>query len=137
MLNKNGFTIIEVITATSILTIGVLGAFSAIQMIIASTSIISSQLAATYLAQEGIENVRAIRDSNWLENRYISTAWDDGIPDGVCGAACGGTGIGKFGRQITITKIPPSEMVISVEVNWPEGSGTGEVTAATELYDWR
>ena len=67
MLNKNGFTIIEVIIATSILTIGVLGAFSAIQMIIASTSIISSQLAATYLAQEGIENVRAIRDSNWLE----------------------------------------------------------------------
>jgi len=73
--NRSGFTLIEVIVAIFILTIGVMGAYAVVQQIIASTSITSSRLVAAYLAQEGIEIVRNIRDSNWL----AGDSWDEGI----------------------------------------------------------
>jgi len=66
--NKNkGFTIIEVISAIFVLLIGILASYTVIQQIIGYTSIVSSRLVAAYLAQEGIEIVRNIRDTNWLQ----------------------------------------------------------------------
>jgi len=63
---KNGFTIIELIVSIFILSIGVLGVFSAFSMITILTSSTADRLTATYLAQEGMEIVRNIRDTNWL-----------------------------------------------------------------------
>lgn len=150
MLNKKkGFTIIEVIIATFILTVGTLGVFSTIQFILVFTRSVSSRLGAIYLAQGGIEVVRNIRDSNWLKDRYTSTDWDDGIPAGswcwVVGIPTPGCweSVGGFRRQITITKPPlePDKMVVSVQVLWVERGGSSPtmsgVTAATELYNWR
>ena len=131
MSNKNSFTIIEVIIATFILTTGTLGIFSVIQMILTFTSNVSSQLAAVYLTQEGIENIRNIRDSNWLKQRSVpDTTWDDGI------LSADWQTIGKFQRRTTITKPQSDRMVVSVEVKWSDRS-TGQVAAETELYDWR
>ena len=130
--NSKGFTLLETTIATFILTAGVLGAFALIQMITAFTSGISSQLAAIYLAQEGIESVRNIRDSNWLEQRYVpETPWDQGVSSGDW------EDIDKFQRQITIQKPEEDKIIISVEVKWPERGRTGQVKAETELYDWR
>ena len=123
---KRGFTVIEVIIATFILTVGVLGAFSVIQMILTFTSNVSSQLAAVYLAQEGIENVRNIRDSNWL----AQIAWDQGISSGDWQT------IDKFQRRTTITKPQLDKIVVSVEIKWSDRS-TGQVAAETELYNWK
>ena len=72
---KKGFTLIEIVVAIFLLTVGTMGAFSLIQQTIAFTSIASAQLAATYLAQEGIETIRNIRDSNFLAN----STWDNGL----------------------------------------------------------
>jgi len=71
---KKGFTIIEVMVAIFIITAGMLGAFSLIQRTIFFTVTNSSRITAAYLAQEGIEIVRNIRDSNWLE---AGVPWDD------------------------------------------------------------
>lgn len=131
-LNKKGFTIIETILAVFIITIGVLGAFSLILMISSFTSGISSRLSAVYLAQEGIENIRNIRDSNWLAQRYNpATLWDQGISTGNWLV------IDKFQRKITISKPQADKLVVSVQVQWPERGGTAEIKAETELYDWR
>ena len=65
--NKNGFTLLEVIVAIFVITIGVIGVISVVQRTAAFTSISSSRLQAAYLAQEGIEIARNIRDGNWLE----------------------------------------------------------------------
>lgn len=66
--------------AIFILTTGTIGAFSLIRNTLTFTNVTSSQLTAAYLAQEGIEIVRNIRDSNWLEVRTNpGLAWDDGI----------------------------------------------------------
>ncbi len=68
--SKNtGFTLLEVIVAIFILTVGIGGSFSLIQQTISTVSMIQSRLIAAYLGQEGIEIVRNIRDNNWLEQR--------------------------------------------------------------------
>jgi len=70
-----GFTLIEVIVAIFILTVGIGGSFMLIQQTLVGVSIIESRLIAIYLGQEGIEIIRNIRDSNWLEQHL----WNDGL----------------------------------------------------------
>ena len=63
---QKGFTLIEISIAISILAITVVGIFSAFFVVVILTSDSTDRLTGTYLAQEGIEIVRNIRDQNWL-----------------------------------------------------------------------
>lgn len=77
---KKGFTFIEVIIAIFVMATGIVGSLLAVQYAISSTTQSYSRLTAAYLAQEGIEIVRAARDGNWLEQRTATdTPWDDGF----------------------------------------------------------
>lgn len=87
MLKCRGFTIIEVTVAIFIITAGTVGVLSLISQTVGSATISSQRLTAAYLAQEGIEIVRDIRDSNWLEQRWseeeiLQPFWDDGLGEG-------------------------------------------------------
>lgn len=84
-MKKNGFTLLEVILAIFILTMGVVGSFTLIQSTLISASLNKSKLIAYYLAQEGIEITRNARDNNLLAiHRGVGgIEWDDGITD-VC-----------------------------------------------------
>lgn len=88
MMKNKGFTLLEVIAAIFVITVGMIGAMSAVQKTITLISVSSSRLTAVYLAQEGIEIVRNIRDGNWLEGRTIDTPWDEGL--NICSAGCEG-----------------------------------------------
>lgn len=76
---NGGFTLLEVMVAIFIISIGVLGVVKMIPSLSASAQVNSSRLVAAYLAQEGIEMVRNIRDTNWLEAHIKgdSTPWDE------------------------------------------------------------
>lgn len=82
---KNGFTIIEVIIAILVLSIGVMGVLSAFYVIVFLSQNSVDRFIATYLAQEGIEVIRNIRDTNWLTpnnwNEYIMAS-DQQVPGG-------------------------------------------------------
>lgn len=133
MANK-AFTLIEIIVAISLLTVGAVGAFSLLQSTLAFTSISSSQLTAAYLAQEGIEIIRNIRDTNFLQG----SVWDEGIDSSnwqVVNFLDGSQS--KFQRQITITRSDQNKMTISVEVSWSERARTHQVFAQSELYNWK
>jgi hypothetical protein len=73
-----GFTIIELIITVFILSIAVIGVFSAFSVMVIMTSSISDRLVAGYLAQEGAEIIRNIRDNNWLkmDEDPESYTWD-------------------------------------------------------------
>jgi prepilin-type N-terminal cleavage/methylation domain-containing protein len=64
---KKGFTLIEAIIAVFLISVGIVGFFSLFQKVINYNSVISSRLIASYLTQEGMEIVRNIRDSYWLD----------------------------------------------------------------------
>lgn len=79
---RAGFTIIEVLFAALIITVGVIGAVNFVPKIISNTQANSSRFIASYLAQEGFEIVRNIRDGNWLEGDL----WSEGLNG--CSAGC-------------------------------------------------
>lgn len=70
-----GFTIIEVMMAVTVLSVGIMGVVSAINYNISVASNAVNRTIAANLAQEGIELVRNIRDTNWITP---GNAWDDG-----------------------------------------------------------
>ena len=163
---KRGFTIIEVITAIFILTMGVSAAFALIQGTLTFSKTTSARLTSAYLAQEGLEIIRNIRDSNWLEQRdNPALAWDYGIsvgssygldyqssvfPDSLCSGEflkfdgnyfnCRPVSSSNiqtnFKREITVQK-PVGKMIVQVKVSWTGPSGTQQVQAETELYNWK
>ncbi len=78
-----GFTVLEVILAITILTTAVAGAFILIIQVISASATIQSKLIVSELAQEGIEIVKNIRDTNWLrqaDNPEIP--WYNGLDQG-------------------------------------------------------
>ncbi len=159
--NSAGFTLIELILAIFFITVGTVGAFSLLQRTLVLASISSDQLKAAYLAQEGVEIVRNIRDSNWLAQRTSpSIAWDANIDfddkqadyqsrflstyndanflnidsNGFYGHSLGTST--KFKRKITISKAG-NLINILVAVSWEERGRTHQFAAQTELTNWR
>ena len=92
--NKKGFTIIELVISIFILSIAVIGIFNALSIITILTSDSADRLTATYLAQEGMEIARNIRDTNWLSMDTAATnsnvgqvySWVDGLVSSDYGA---------------------------------------------------
>ena len=81
---RNGFTLIETLSAIFIILIGLVSGLSLITQTISFMSLASSKLVASYLTQEGIEIVRNIRDTNWLEGS--GNFWDEGLTG--CSTGC-------------------------------------------------
>lgn len=66
--NKKAFSLIEALVAISILMIGILSAFILVIRTLANIPHVQSRLIATNLAQEGVELVRQIRDTNFVNS---------------------------------------------------------------------
>ena len=85
-----GFTLIETLIAITILTLSIVGPFQVVQSVLLSSYNARDQLIAAGLAQDGIEYIRMIRDSNYLYNvRHGSgtVTWLSGL-DGRYGPSC-------------------------------------------------
>ena len=124
-----GFTILELIVAIFVMTVGVLGAYAVVQQIIVYNSISSSRLTAAYLAQEGIELVRNIRDTNWLDP--VNPLWDDGISNKTENNL-----LQKYTRKTAVTSITSDSLKVVVEISWTEKGQTHTVTVQENLYNW-
>ncbi len=84
---RKGFTLIEIMIAITVVEIGIVGIYSAIWRSTASLYDVSSRFTAFYLAREGLELVRNIRDTNWLQQiSSTSTSWDDSLTN--CSTGC-------------------------------------------------
>jgi len=71
--NKKGFTLIEVITILFVISLGMIGVLSLIVQNIQSQSLNKDTLIGYQLAQEGVELIRQVRDTNWREGRAWNT----------------------------------------------------------------
>ena len=81
---EGGFTLAELLIAIFVLTTGIVGVYLVIQRSVSVIDYSYSRLTAAYLAQEGIEIVRNIKDTNLLEVRSdpASNFWNDNLEDG-------------------------------------------------------
>ncbi|MEK7635315.1 MAG: type II secretion system protein [Patescibacteria group bacterium] len=97
--SKRGFTILESIVAIAVLSLSISGAFSAVQQSLSQTTIAKDEVKAFYLAQEAVEMIRNIRDTNQIVkiNSDNTRDWLSGItsacPFGrVCSVSAGTSG---------------------------------------------
>lgn len=67
---SKGFTLVETLIAIMVLTLSIVGPFQIVQGVLNSAYNARDQLIATGLAQEGVEYVREVRDSNYLNNLH-------------------------------------------------------------------
>ncbi len=76
--NKNGFGILEVLIASMILIVVVGSAVALGHASLRSSALAAEKTAAYNLAQEGIEQVRNIRDTAWVDQQS-DTDWSSGL----------------------------------------------------------
>lgn len=73
-----GFTLLETIVAVGVLAIGIVASLTLVSKSVQTVRMSQNRLIASYLAQEGVELVRNIRDGNWNNG----DPWDDWDGDG-------------------------------------------------------
>jgi prepilin-type N-terminal cleavage/methylation domain-containing protein len=152
---KKGFTLAELLITIFVFTVGILGVYLFVQRLIATANYASLRFTAAYLAQEGIEIVRNIRDTNWLEGN----AWDEGLAEGnnygvqynIEGLLAdygdiplqldangfysyNGIQETPFKRKVNITKINDYTLKIVVEVSWSDQFSP--IVVQENLYKW-
>jgi prepilin-type N-terminal cleavage/methylation domain-containing protein len=80
--NSSGFTLIELIISIVVLSVAVIGAYNAFTTMDILTASSTDRFVAAYLAQEGIEIVRNIRDTNWIHNDdWREGLYEEGVID--------------------------------------------------------
>ena len=162
--SKNkGFTLIETLVAIAILLTAVVGPISLIGDAMHKMYYAKDEMIAINLAQEGIEVVRAKRDSNMLNG---GVPWDDeitggdyivdssSVPPTVTAGAYSGVkqpvyldnGFYKqgsfveatqFTRLVTITSVVAGkESKVTSTVEWKTGGQAGTITVTENLFRW-
>ena len=76
-----GFGILEALIASGIIAFFAAGIVVLGNMTLRSVVINKHRLQAAYLAQEAVEGLKNIRDSNWLD-KNPSTTWEQGLAEG-------------------------------------------------------
>ncbi len=86
-MKHNGFTLIELLITITVVNVGIAGALIAIQQGIGAIDYSNSRFTAALLAQEGVEIVKNIRDTNLLEYNYVSEtiSWSNNFDPGGVG----------------------------------------------------
>ena len=83
-MRNEGFTLLETIIAIGIMTMALVGILGILSTSISVGKDIRLRHIAVNLAQEGVEVVHNIRNTNWVEQQETpTTAWDDGLTDGT------------------------------------------------------
>jgi prepilin-type N-terminal cleavage/methylation domain-containing protein len=132
--SNSGFTLVETLIAISIFSVSIIAFMSILGGGISDTSYVKTKIIASYLAQEGIEYVRNMRDNYVLYTNDTGHTWNDFIvadktypsPDP------------NFIRTIQMTAIPssPDEVKIYSTVSWTQGSGSYNITFSENLFNW-
>lgn len=82
--NSDGFTVAEMIIAIAVLSFGVILIYGAFFTSFNTTFATGPRFTAAYLANEGHQIIKNIRDNNILDGQN----WSEGLVGGFCDTAC-------------------------------------------------
>jgi Tfp pilus assembly protein PilV len=132
----DGFTLVETLVAISIFTMSILGLMSILASGISNTTYAKQKMVASYLAQEGIEYVRNLRDTSVLYDvAGAQHGWDAFKPPRAISYPVNSDFSG-FVRNVSIATINSDEVKITSDVSWTQGSGPNHITFSEDLFNW-
>ena len=132
---NKAFTLVETLVAISIFTVSILGLISIFASGISNTGYAKKKMVASYLAQEGIEYARNMRDNAVLYPGGGDWPSFRNTPNINYPVASDFTG---FTRQVWLDKngLGPDEVKIYSKVSWTQGSGDYNITFSENLFNW-
>ncbi|HVW71863.1 MAG TPA: type II secretion system protein, partial [Candidatus Paceibacterota bacterium] len=74
---QHAFTLVETLVAITVVSLAILAPFDAIQRVVNASRLAKDNLIASELAQEGLEYVRFIRTSNYLDGDPLFQGLDN------------------------------------------------------------
>lgn len=92
---------VELIITIAVLSFGIIGVYNAFYPFIRLTGSISSRFTAAYLAQEGLEIVKNMRDNNFIAH----ATWSAGLTN--CAAGCQGDYKTGTSSQTSVNQLGP------------------------------
>jgi len=131
---KAGISVIEVVISIAIFSILATVGYE----VYASTNKLSQRAdntaKANWLAEEGIEAVRSIRDTNYA----LLTVGTKGLATSSTGWVFSGTSdvTNGFFRTIVVTNVSTDTQAIQSNVSWLEHGSTSTVSLNTRLTNW-
>lgn len=133
---EGGFSVVEVLLATTVFGMLVAGLVGAFVYGRAGTAGAGDRQRATMVAEEGIEAVRSIAGKSYAT--LVNGSYGLGQTSGAWAlSGASDTSGGIYTRQITITDDGTDRKAVAVTVSWPEGGGTsGTVTLTSRLTNW-
>lgn len=132
-IRNSAFTLAETILAIAIIALVITTTYGLSQnsLKIGRNSI--NQFIAYHLAEEGLEIVRNLRDSNWLQNKEWRTGLQDGEYENSKIVLSEGE---KFKRIIKLRSLDEVMRVESV-VYYQYGNKEKEISLIVDLTDWK
>ena len=157
--NIKGFTLMEVIIAIAVIITALITLIALISFVVSGLRPAEFRLIAVNLAQEGLEIVRNIRDSNWLSYKRAPENWRDGLSTGDYRAQYNQFALlswadsflkidsngfyqydsgsdTSFKRKITIEHMGNNQIKAVSEITWQEKGKSYSVEAESRLYNW-
>jgi len=161
--HKPAFSLIEIMAVLLIVSLGIIGVANLATQSIQAQTINRGSIVAYQLAQEGLEIVRQIRDTNWLQGND----WKTGLGSGtycldyksqvlrpvaslndcklyfdnnkwyyapqIEEAGMVFTGF----RRVVVINAATSSATVTALVSWDDRNKVFHYEVETELYDWR
>ncbi|MFA5777960.1 MAG: hypothetical protein WC870_00490 [Candidatus Paceibacterota bacterium] len=131
IIKNNGFMIVEVLMAVSIMTVSIL-----VAMAVAQKSVYVSRQAfhatqAAFLLEEGAENARIARDNAWNNAATLNSSEQIGIFTRAIVASSVNRDNTTKDISVIGTDDPGTKLIV-VTVSWPEGGVT--ITKTLQFY---
>ncbi len=136
-IGSRGFSPVEVLLAATVFGFLVVALIGAIIYGRESTASSGDRARAVFLADEGLQAVRNLRDAN--DSTYVNTASSTnyGLSQTTQWALSGTSDTnGIYTRQVNITPIDSNRKSVTVTVSWPSGNGTSQVSVTGRFSNW-
>jgi len=156
---KKAFTLMEIIISVAIITTVIVASISLISSSVSAIRSNQNKIIAVHLAQEGIEIVKNIRDTNWILFKRGELNWRDGLDEGDYMVQYNETQLSVFDdvplkinqdniyqydngsntffhRKISITHIANEQIKIIAKITWQEKGKNKSIELEDRLYNW-
>lgn len=135
---RKGQGLLETIVAIGVIMTGLISVMTLVISNLTNAREAAMRYQAVNLAREGIERIRNVRDTNWLESENV---WNSDITnEAQLLSQSLVPPFSHFSRSVQVTTpllLGNNARTITSTVSWQSGGRENEIKLTATLYDWR